>query len=180
MLTPSSTNTPMIDTAVLLVGPWGGYLFAFAGLLATVSSINTAILASSSRTSYALSKDRRFPSAFSAINRFTKTPVLSIIMAGLIAAISTSLQNLERISTITALFSLIGYSFVNIAVIQLRKQKPTVKRAFKVPFFPLLPHHRNNHQCDINSTTSWLRLHFCILFSWYSCPWSSVLLRFIS
>ncbi len=138
MLTPTSTNTPMIDTAVILVGPWGGYLFAFAGLLATVSSINTAILASS-RTSYALSKDRRFPNAFSTINRFTKTPVLSILMAGLIAAISTSLQNLERISTITALFSLIGYSFVNIAVIQLRKQKPAAKRAFKVPFFPYFP-----------------------------------------
>ncbi len=138
LLTPAVTNTPMIDTATLLVGPWGGYVFAFAGLLATVSSINTAILASS-RTSYALSKDRRFPNAFSTINRFTRTPVLSIIMAGLIAAISTSLRDLERISTITALFSLIGYSFVNIAVIQLRKQKPSIKRAFKVPLYPLFP-----------------------------------------
>lgn len=138
MLTPAITNTPMIDTATKLVGPWGGYVFAFAGLLATVSSINTAILASS-RTSYALSKDRRFPNAFSAINKFTRTPVLSILMAGIIAAISTSLQDLERISTITALFSLIGYSFVNVAVIQLRQQKPSIKRAFKVPFYPFLP-----------------------------------------
>ncbi len=138
LLVPSVTNTPMIDTATKMIGPWGGYIFAFAGLLATTSSINTAILASS-RTSYALSKDRRFPYAFSSINRTTKTPVLSIIFAGFIAVISTSLRNLEQISTITALFSLIGYSFVNIAVIQLRKQKPLEERAFKVPLYPLPP-----------------------------------------
>ena len=122
LLTSASTSTPMIDTAISIAGPIGGIIFAFAGLLATTSSINTSILASS-RTSYALSKDRRFPNAFSTINRITKTPVISILMTGIIAVISTSLQNIEKISTITALFSLIGYSFVNIAVIMIRKQK---------------------------------------------------------
>ncbi|MCK5847950.1 MAG: amino acid permease [Caldisericia bacterium] len=138
LLSSANTGTPMIDTAISIAGPIGGVIFAFAGLLATTSSINTSILASS-RTSYALSKDRKFPSAFCTINSITKTPVISILMAGIIAVISTSLQNIEKISTITALFSLIGYSFVNIAVIMIRKQNPDAKRAFKVPLFPLFP-----------------------------------------
>ena len=73
----------MIDTAVHIGGAFGGYLFAFAGILATLSSINTAVMASS-RTSFAMARDQRLPSLFKAINRTTKTPVFSIVMSSII------------------------------------------------------------------------------------------------
>ena len=68
-LVPEVTSTPMIDTAVHMGGKVGGYLFAFAGILATLSSINTAVMASS-RTSFAMARDQRLPSLFKAINKF--------------------------------------------------------------------------------------------------------------
>ncbi|MGM0438729.1 MAG: amino acid permease [Bacillota bacterium] len=137
-LIPSYTSTPLIDTAIEVAGSIGGYLFALAGILATLSSINTAMMASS-RTSFAMARDRVLPSIFKNINSKTKTPIFSILAATLIAAVSTTVRNYENISTITSIFSLAGYSLVNVAVIVFRKKMPEVTRKFKVPFYPLTP-----------------------------------------
>ncbi|MGM0471820.1 MAG: amino acid permease [Bacillota bacterium] len=137
-LIPAYTNTPLIDTAVEMAGSMGGYLFALAGILATISSINTAMMASS-RTSFAMSRDRVLPSIFKNINPKTKTPIFSILAATLIVFISTTIRNYENISTITSIFSLAGYSLVNVAVIVFRKKMPKATRKFKVPFYPLTP-----------------------------------------
>ncbi len=137
-LVPSVTSTPMIDTAVHIGGAFGGYLFAFAGILATLSSINTAVMASS-RTSFAMARDQRLPSLFKAINRTTKTPVFSIVMSSIIVFIAVSIRDLEHISTVTSIFSLTGYSLVNVALILFRQKKPELERKFRVPFYPFTP-----------------------------------------
>ncbi|WP_027340721.1 amino acid permease [Halonatronum saccharophilum] len=137
-LIPAYTGTPMIDTAIEIAGSMGGYLFALAGILATVSSINTAMMAAS-RTSFAMARDKHLPSLFKSISPKTKTPVFSVIGAAFIVIIATTIRDLEHISTITSIFSLTGYSFVNVAVIIFRTKLPTVKRGFKVPFYPITP-----------------------------------------
>lgn len=137
-LVPEVTDTPMIDTAMKIGGKFGGYLFAFAGILATLSSINTAVMASS-RTSFAMARDNRLPGIFKTVNRRTKTPVFSIIATSVIVVIAVSIRDLEHISTVTSIFSLTGYSLVNVALIIFRKKKPELERKFKVPFFPVTP-----------------------------------------
>ena len=137
-LVPEVTSTPLIDTAVHMGGKVGGYLFAFAGILATLSSINTAVMASS-RTSFAMARDQRLPSLFKAINKTTKTPIFSIVVSSIIVFIAVSIRDLEHISTVTSIFSLTGYSLVNVALIIFRKKKPELERKFLVPLFPLTP-----------------------------------------
>ena len=137
-LVPSVTSTPMIDTAVQIGGVVGGYLFAFAGILATLSSINTAVMASS-RTSFAMARDQRLPGLFKTINRTTKTPVFSIVATSVIVMIAVSIRDLEHISTVTSIFSLTGYSLVNVALIIFRQKKPELDRKFRVPFYPVTP-----------------------------------------
>ena len=137
-LLPDVTATPLIDTAVSMGGALGGYLFAFAGILATLSSINTAVMASS-RTSFAMARDQRLPGLFKTINRTTRTPVFSIVVSSLIVVVAVTIRDLEHISTVTSIFSLTGYSLVNVALIIFRRKKPELERKFKVPFFPLTP-----------------------------------------
>ena len=137
-LVPSVTKEPLTLTAVEMFGSIGGYLFALAGICATVSSINTTMLASS-RISYAMSRDNHLPAIFKNINAHTKTPIFSVLAVGFIVIISTSIRDLEMISGITSLFVLIGYSMVNVALIILRKKRPEIKRAYEVPFYPLTP-----------------------------------------
>ncbi len=137
-LLPAVTDTPLTDTAIRMAGGMGGYLFAFAGILATVSSINTAMMATS-RTSFAMARDRHLPALFKNINSVTKTPVFSILAATTIVIIATGIKNLEDISTITSIFALTGYSFVNVALIVHRRKHPDKARAFRVPFYPFMP-----------------------------------------
>ena len=137
-LVPGVTDTPMIDTAMKIGGRFGGYLFAFAGILATLSSINTAVMASS-RTSFAMARDNRLPGIFKTVNRRTKTPVVSIVATSVIVVVAVSIRDLEHISTVTSIFSLTGYSLVNVTLIIFRKKSPELERKFRVPFFPVTP-----------------------------------------
>ena len=137
-LVPGVTDTPMIDTAMKIGGRFGGYLFAFAGILATLSSINTAVMASS-RTSFAMARDNRLPGIFKTVNRRTKTPVVSIVATSVIVVVAVSIRDLAHISTVTSIFSLTGYSLVNVALIIFRKKSPELERKFRVPFFPVTP-----------------------------------------
>jgi amino acid transporter/nucleotide-binding universal stress UspA family protein len=135
-LIPSVTSTPLTDTAVEIAGRIGGYLFALAGLFATLSSINTAVMAAS-RTSFAMSRDNRLPSVFKVLNGTTKTPIFSILFVGVIIVLVATLKDLEHISTVTSILSLIGYTLVNFSLIIFRKKHPELKRHFKVPLYPL-------------------------------------------
>lgn len=137
-LVPAVTGTPMIDTSVRMYGPAGGYLFAAAGILATLSSINTAVMASS-RTSFAMAKNQHMPTVFRKISITTRTPVFSLLVTGLIVLAAVTIRDLAVISSVTSIFSLTGYSLVNLAVMILRRRRPEDRRAFRVPLYPLTP-----------------------------------------
>ncbi|MFP4006121.1 MAG: amino acid permease [Candidatus Hadarchaeia archaeon] len=137
-LVPAVTNHPFTDVAVEMAGAAGGYIFAIAGIVATVSSINTAMLASS-RTSFAMSRDQHLPSIFRNINDYTKTPIFSVLVAALMVILVSTFMDLRLISDVSSILILVGFSFVNLAVILFRKKKPNVKRSFKVPGYPATP-----------------------------------------
>ena len=86
-----------------------------------------------------MARDQRLPSLFKAINRTTKTPVFSIVVSSIIVFIAVSIRDLEHISTVTSIFSLTGYSLVNVALIIFRQKKPELERRFRVPLYPLTP-----------------------------------------
>lgn len=86
-----------------------------------------------------MARDQRLPSLFKAINRSTKTPVFSIVVSSIIVFIAVSIRDLEHISTVTSIFSLTGYSLVNVALILFRQKKPELERKFRVPLYPLTP-----------------------------------------
>jgi len=138
-LVPAVTGTPLTDTAVIMFSSrTGGHLFALAGIFATLSSINTGVMASS-RTSFAMSRDGYFPSLFRVINRRTSTPVFSLLVSGVLVAGATGVRDLEALSAVTTLFALMGYTLVNLALIRFRRILPEAKRAFRVPLYPLPP-----------------------------------------
>lgn len=69
-----------------------------------------------------MARDQRLPSLFKAINRTTKTPVFSIVISSVIVFIAVTIRDLEHISTVTSIFSLTGYSLVNVALIIFRRK----------------------------------------------------------
>ena len=65
--------------------------------------------------------------------------MVSIVATSVIVVVAVSIRDLEHISTVTSIFSLTGYSLVNVALIIFRKKSPELERKFRVPFFPVTP-----------------------------------------
>lgn len=137
-ITAQNAGNFMINTAKIMGGPFGGYIFAGAGILATLSCMNTSLLASS-RTSFALSRDKKMPYFFQSINPKTQSPIFSILIASIIILISTITQNVEEISIIASSLTLTGYAFINLSLLYSRKANLNTQKGFKVPFYPYVP-----------------------------------------
>jgi len=137
-ITAQNAGNFMINTAKIIGGPLGGYIFASAGILATLSCMNTSLLASS-RTSFALSRDKKMPYFFQSVNPKTQSPIFSIVIASVIILVATITQNIEEISIIASSLTLTGYAFINLSLLYSRKRNLNTQKGFKVPLYPYIP-----------------------------------------
>lgn len=130
----AGSETALTDAASLFWPKLGVPLMAAAGIVATLTSINSAML-SATREVFTLSRDQIWPRIFSRLSRW-RTPYISIILIVLISALVAAVGLVDFLSFISSA----GYMFVlfwaSLAMIRLRKKYPHVDRPFRVPFFP--------------------------------------------
>ena len=131
-------NAPLTFVAEKTMGWVGAVLLTIAGLVAALSSLNTAIMAQS-RVVYSLSKDGYFPKVLSAIHKRFGTPHLSVIATSLFTLVFTAIGAVGFAAYAASFGFMIGYSLVNLALIKLRRTKPHLKRPFKAPLYPFTP-----------------------------------------
>jgi nucleotide-binding universal stress UspA family protein len=109
-----------------------------AGMIATLTSLNTAML-SSARVALALSRDGYLPPFLSRIHPRLKTPIPAILLTGVIIALAA----LSGDEVFLGYVSNFGYMFVvfftNVSVILLRRKFPDQKRPFRTPWYPVMP-----------------------------------------
>lgn len=133
----AGSETALTDAISRFMPGIGVTLMAIAGLVATLTSVNSSML-SATRESFTLSRDGLWPNGLSRLNRF-RVPFLSVIFIGVVSALITIIGVVDFLSFITSA----GYLFVlfwsNLAMIKLRKKFPAINRPFKAPFFPLTP-----------------------------------------
>lgn len=79
----AASPTPIADSAEIRMGDVGGNLIAFAGLLATLSSANASVLASS-RIAYAMSRDDLMGRRLGRVDPRTGTPRNAIVATAMI------------------------------------------------------------------------------------------------
>ncbi len=129
----------MIEAAEhFMLGKLGRIIFLIGGLFSTMSALNATIY-SSSRVSFAMGRDHNLPSLFGRIHARKRTPHLAVFISGaLIIFMAVSLP-IEDIASATDAMFLLLFIFVNLAVINLRKNRPDLDRGFKVPLFPFIP-----------------------------------------
>jgi amino acid transporter/nucleotide-binding universal stress UspA family protein len=135
--TLGTSSTPLSDAAARL-GPWGAPAMGVAGLVATLTSLNTAMV-SSARVALALSRDGYLPGFLSRIHPRLKTPLPAILLTGGLIALAA----LSGDEVFLGYVSNFGYMYVvfftNVSVILLRRKFPGVKRPFRTPWYPALP-----------------------------------------
>jgi len=134
----SKSSTPLNLVAEKTMGGVGVILLTIAGLIAALTSLNSAIIASS-RAAYAMSKNGDFPKVFGKILDRFKTPYISTVIGSVLILSFSIVGNVEFVVYSISFGFLIGFSLVNFSLIKLRRSKPYLNRPFKTPAYPLTP-----------------------------------------
>ena len=135
----SQLEAPLIESAGRIAGPVGSMVMLVAALLATLSSANAAILASS-RINYGMGRDRVLPGWFDYIHPQFSTPSRSILVTGSLATLLAFTGQAEMLAEISSALFMVSYALLCMSVIVMRHTRPRwYHPAFRVPLYPVLP-----------------------------------------
>ncbi|KKI93995.1 amino acid permease [Bacillus sp. SA1-12] len=109
------------------------------GAITGITTVLLVMMYAQVRVSYAMSRDGLLPKRFAKIHPTFKTPFQNTWITGSIAAIISGFVDLTTLAHLVNMGTLAAFTLISIAVIILRKTHPELKRAFKVPFVPVLP-----------------------------------------
>ena len=117
---------------------WGAALVGTGAILGMISTL-MVVLYGQVRVFMVMSRDGLLPKLFSKVHPTHKTPYISTIITGSIAAIIAGFLPLDIIVQFLSIGTLLGFIAVSLAVIVLRKTMPNFKRIFKAPGVPFTP-----------------------------------------
>jgi amino acid transporter/nucleotide-binding universal stress UspA family protein len=140
----------VVQVANILLGPVGGVAMLFGGLLATASSANASILASS-RINFAMGRDRIVTQSLNEVHPRFSTPYKSIAITGglillfiaggdLIGSLIEGTDPVLLLSGAASFLHLVIYGLLNIALVVMRTADPEEYQPdFRVPLYPITP-----------------------------------------
>ncbi len=133
----AGSETALTDAVGIFWPGIGVTIMAAAGIVATLTSVNSAML-SATRETFTLSRDQVWPRILSRLSRW-RTPYVSVLMVLVISGFVAAIGLVDFLSFISSA----GYMFVlfwaSLSMIVLRKKYPSIDRPFKAPLFPLTP-----------------------------------------
>ncbi|MBB6626182.1 amino acid permease [Nocardioides sp. KIGAM211] len=134
-----------IDTEAALasafqsVGHDGFATLIAAGAVAGLTTVVMTLLIGAVRVLFSMSRDGLLPHAFGKTSARTGTPVrITLTIGGLVAAVA-AFTPIDKLEEMVNIGTLSAFALVSIAVPILRRTRPDLERAFKVPFSPVLP-----------------------------------------
>jgi len=117
---------------------WGAALVGTGAILGMISTM-MVVLYGQVRVFMVMSRDGLLPKIFSKVHPTHKTPHISTIITGTIAAIIAGFLPLDIIVEFLSTGTLLSFIAVSVAIIVLRKTMPDFKRIFKTPGVPFTP-----------------------------------------
>lgn len=132
-------QAPLVEAANRFMSTAGVVGMSAAALLATASSANAAIFASS-RINYAMGRDQILPSWFNEIHPKFLTPYRSVIVTGVGATLLALSGQAEVLAEISSALFMVSYGLLALSVVIMRRSRPTwYTPAFRVPLYPVVP-----------------------------------------
>jgi APA family basic amino acid/polyamine antiporter len=117
---------------------WGGILVK-VGAVFGLFTVMLVMLLGQSRVFFSMSKDGLLPKWASAIHPKFRTPWISSIVVGTVVAFLPALLDVDRLSQLVNMGTLLAFSIVSAGVWILRVRQPDLARPFKTPFVPAVP-----------------------------------------
>lgn len=117
---------------------WGSLLVKI-GAVFGLATVMLVMLLGQTRVFYSMSKDGLLPKWASAVHPRFRTPWITTIVFGAFAAIMPAFLNIEVLSELVNIGTLLAFTIVSAGVWVLRVRSPELKRPFKTPLVPLVP-----------------------------------------
>jgi len=109
------------------------------GAIAGLSSVILVLLLAQPRIFYTMAKDGLLPKSFSRLHPKFRTPHVTTILTGAIAAVMSGLLPINVLGELVSIGTLLAFTIVCASVLVLRIKKPELHRPFKTPWVPFVP-----------------------------------------
>jgi basic amino acid/polyamine antiporter, APA family len=109
------------------------------GALAGLTSVVMILMLGQSRVLFAMSRDHLLPPKLGAVHPKYGTPYKITLITGAFVAVLAGLVPLGTLAELVNIGTLFAFVLVSYAVIRLRKTRPELHRAFRVPLVPVIP-----------------------------------------
>ncbi len=117
---------------------WGSLLVKLGAVLG-LATVMLVMLLGQSRVFFSMSKDGLLPKWASAIHPKFRTPWISTIVVGSIVALMPAFKDIDFLSDLVNIGTLLAFTIVCAGVWVLRVRHPELERPFKTPLVPLVP-----------------------------------------
>ena len=110
-----------------------------AGAVAGLTTVVLTLMIGATRLIFAMSRDALLPMGLAKVHPKYRTPWLITIVVTVVVALVAGLTPIGVLEEMVNIGTLSAFVLVSIGVVVLRKKRPDLKRAFTVPFSPVLP-----------------------------------------
>ncbi len=117
---------------------WAATLIA-AGAVAGLTTVVLTLLIGATRIIFAMSRDNLLPMGLAKVHPTFRTPWMISSIVTVICAITAGFTPIGVLEEMVNIGTLSAFILVSLAVVVLRRKRPDLPRAFKVPFSPVLP-----------------------------------------
>ncbi|UIP00970.1 amino acid permease [Halobaculum sp. CBA1158] len=129
----------VVEVARVVLGPAGAVAMLVGGLLATASSANASILASS-RINFAMGRDRIVSPEINEVHPRFGTPYRAIAITGALILLFIVVADVNTLSTLSSVLHLVIYALLNVALIVMREADVAdYDPDYTVPLYPVVP-----------------------------------------
>jgi APA family basic amino acid/polyamine antiporter len=136
--TELSETAPLADAFRSVGLPFLSGLIS-VGALAGLTSVVMILMLGQSRVLFAMSRDRLLPAGLATVHPKWGTPYKISVITGVVVALLAGFVPLGTLAELVNIGTLFAFVLVSIAVIILRRTRPDLPRAFRVPGVPVLP-----------------------------------------
>jgi basic amino acid/polyamine antiporter, APA family len=136
--TELGTAAPAATALAATPFPAAQFVVSFA-ILVGLTVVVMILILGQSRVAFAMSRDNLLPQWFSRVHTRFRTPYRITIITGVISAILAFWLPLVTLGELVNIGTLAAFVLVSIGIIILRRTRPDLPRAFKVPGYPVVP-----------------------------------------